>query len=345
MLYMLCFSVRTSVNARKTEQPRAKYGGPMECRIYNKQTPMYICIAWLRLASLRYAMKKTVVVDLDYMRPSVGGRKSRSGSRSRSRSRSRSKPGCGDEELNVYELLQKHKDTTYDDDDDATDDDATDDDHDGADDEDTTATDETSEPSGVSRRHPSVKDSDYAVDSDDDLLQSVLDEPTFPMDINAILSAMNKTENNTIANLTLKKIAARRHEILSSLNLPPEKMAEFERKLMLYRVIENPHDLKHNQLIRWIPLRSLETRPYLTLGGTLFRVRENEEEGIHVVTIRNVKRFVYNIMFELNVVFQRLSNEEMLILRAVEYVNDNDDHAISDHAISDDDADDDLYSQ
>jgi hypothetical protein len=33
----------------------------------------------------------------------------------------------------------------------------------------------------------------------------------------------------------------------------------------------------------------------------------------------------------------------MLILRAVEYVNDNDDHAISDHAISDDD--DDLYSQ
>ena len=132
---------------------------------------------------------------------------------------------------------------------------------------------------------------------------------------------MNKTENNTIANLTLKKIAARRHEILSSLNLTPEKMAEFERKLPMYRVIENPYELKHNQLIRWIPLRSLETRPYITLGGTLFRVRENPEDGIHVVTIRNVKRFVFNIKFELNVVFQRLSQEEMLILRAVEYVD------------------------
>ena len=172
-----------------------------------------------------------------------------------------------------------------------------------------------------SRIHPSVKDTDYAVDSDEDLFQSVLDEPTFPLDINAILSAMNKTENNTIANLTLKKIDARRHEILSSMNLTPEKMAEFERKLRLYRVIENPNDLKHNQLIRWIPLRSLETRPYLTLGGTLFRIRENEEDGIHVITIRNVKRFIFNIMFELNVVFQRLSQEEMLILRAVEYVN------------------------
>ena len=264
---------------------------------------------------VRSAMKKTVVVDLDYMRPSVGGgRRSRSGSRAGSRSRSRSN---GD--VNIYELL--HKDDDDDDDrDDGGDDDASD--------TETTMTSTDDDNDDVdaplrppSRTHPSVQDTDYAVDSDDDLLQSVLDEPTFPMDINAILSAMNKAENNTIASLTLKKIAARRHEILSSLNLTPEKMAEFERKLPMYRVIENPYDLKHNQLIRWIPLRSLETRPYITLGGTLFRVRENPEDGIHVVTIRNVKRFVFNIKFELNVVFQRLSQEEMLILRAVEYVD------------------------
>jgi len=267
-----------------------------------------------RSASLRYAMKKTVVVDMDYMRPSVGRRRSRSGSRSGSRSRSNG--DCLEDELNIYELLHKDTEDTEDRDDDDLDDDATD--------TETTMSstdDDADDDAPPSRTHPSVKDSDYAVDSDDDLLQSVLDEPTFPMDINAILSAMNKTENNTIANLTLKKIAARRHEILSSMNLTPEKMAEFERKLPMYRVIENPYDLKHNQLIRWIPLRSLETRPYITLGGTLFRVRENPEEGVHVVTIRNVKRFVFNIKFELNVVFQRLSQEELLILRAVEYVD------------------------
>jgi hypothetical protein len=162
------------------------------------------------------------------------------------------------------------------------------------------------------------------VNSDDDLFQSVLDEPTFPLDINAILSAMNKRENNTIANMTLKKIETRRHEILSSLNLTPEKMEEFERKLHMYRVIEDPHDLKHNQLIRWIPLRSLDTRPYVTLGGCLFSVKQNETDGIHLVTIRNVKRFVFNIKFELNVVFQRLSQEELLILRAVEFVESDD---------------------
>jgi hypothetical protein len=138
--------------------------------------------------------------------------------------------------------------------------------------------------------------------------------------VNAILSAMTKTENSTIANMTLNKIAARRHEVLSSMNLTPEKMAEFERKLQMYRVIETPDELKHNQLIRWIPLRSLETRPYVTLGGCLFRVRYNEEESLHIVTIRNVKRFVFNIKFELNAVFQRLSQEELLILHAVEYI-------------------------
>jgi hypothetical protein len=150
---------------------------------------------------------------------------------------------------------------------------------------------------------------------------------TCPLDINAILSSMNKTENNTIANTTLKKIHARRHEILASMNLTPEKLAEFERKLHMYRVIETPYDLKHNQLIRWIPLRSLEARPYVTLGGTLFRIRENIEDKMHIVTIRNIKRFVFNIRFELNVVFQRLSNEELMILRAVEYIENDDDDA------------------
>jgi hypothetical protein len=173
-------------------------------------------------------------------------------------------------------------------------------------------------------QHPSVKDSDYAVDSDDDLLQSVLDEPTFHLDVNAILSAMTKSENSTIANMTLPKIAARRQEVLSTMNLTPEKYAEFERKLYMYRVIEHPDELKHNQLIRWIPLRSLETRPYVTLGGCLFRVKYNHEEAVHIVTMRNVKKFVFNIKFELNAVFQRLSQEELLILRAVEYVETED---------------------
>ncbi len=274
-------------------------------------------------------MKKTVVVNLEYMRPSVrgGGGRSRSQSRSRSTSgkRGKSRDSSDHEELSIEALLHQYKDDNDDDDNDAQDETTTNED-DVSDD----VSDESSD-SGIEsdnefakeqrqRIHPSVKDSDYAVNSDDDLLQSVLDEPTFPLDINAILSAMNKTENNTIANMTLKKITARRHEILSSLNLTTEKMEEFERKLHMYRVIENPYDLKHNQLIRWIPLRSLETRPYVTLGGTLFRVRENMEEKVHIVTIRNIKRFVFNIRFELNVVFQRLSQEELMILRAVEYV-------------------------
>jgi hypothetical protein len=165
-------------------------------------------------------------------------------------------------------------------------------------------------------------DSDYAVDSDEDLLQSVLDEPTFPLDVNAILTAMAKNENATIANSTFKEIEARRLEILSSLHLTSEKYDEFARKLEMYRVIERPFDLRHGQLLRWIPLRSLSQNPYLTLGGTIFNIRQNIEDGLHQVTIRTVKGFVYQIKFELNVMFQRLSKEELMILRAVDYVSD-----------------------
>jgi len=164
-------------------------------------------------------------------------------------------------------------------------------------------------------------DNCYAVDSDEDLLQSVIDEPTFPLDVNAILQAMNKNENATIANMTFQKVAERRLEILSNLDLETVKFEEFSRKLALYRVIETPQELRHGQLVRWIPLKSLP-KPYLTLGGTIFGIRQNLEDGLHQVTIRNVKGFVFQIKFEVNVVFQRLSKEEMLILRAVEYVSD-----------------------
>ena len=269
-------------------------------------------------------MKKTVVVDMEYMRPS-GGRRSRSRSRNipSSHVNEHTYDDHDHDDLDISALLHNTRNDDYD---------SGSANESGSGSEsirsDTASSSSTSmtdltddeQSSALPMRHPSVKDSDYAVNSDDDLFQSVLDEPTFPLDINAILSAMNKRENNTIANMTLKKIAARRHEILSSLNVTPEKMEEFERKLHMYRVIEDPHDLKHNQLIRWIPLRSLETRPYVTLGGCLFRIKQNETDGLHTVTIRNVKRFVFNIKFELNVVFQRLSQEELLILRAVEFV-------------------------
>jgi hypothetical protein len=292
-------------------------------------------------------MKKTIVVNMEYMRPSAGGR-SRSRSRSISRSRTQSPQTavnrivtsaieksalCDeyeyDEPYDIETLLQDddESESIDDDGDDDVDDVDDDGDDDDADDDSCSASTSASSYTPDTKKQyqkPVIKDSDYAVESDDDLFQSVLDEPTFPLDVNAILSAMTKTENSSITNMTLTKIAARRHEVLSTMNLTPEKYAEFERKLHMYRVIESPDELKHNQLIRWIPLRSLETRPYVTLGGCLFRVKYNEGERLHIVTIRNVKKFVFNIKFELNAVFQRLSQEELLILRAVEYVESED---------------------
>ena len=280
-------------------------------------------------------MKKTVVVNMEYMRPS----RSRSHSRSRSRSRTRSPQTavnrivtsaiensslCDEYDdpldlLDIDSLLHHERDE-------ADTDDNTDDDDNDNEDSCSVSSSASSYTCNTKKQYqnPVINDSDYAVDSDEDILQSVLDEPTFQLDVNAILSAMTKSENSTIVNMTLPKIVARRQEVLSSMNLTPEKMAEFERKLQMYRVVETPDELKHNQLIRWIPLRSLETRPYVTIGGCLFRVKYNDEEALHIVTIRNVKKFVFNIKFELNAVFQRLSQEELLILRAVEYVESED---------------------
>ena len=234
--------------------------------------------------------KKTVVINLEYMRPTPEPKK-------RSRSRHISDDSGGSSSSN--------------DDSDADNDDSS-----------TASPSPTNTDTELDTNKYQPCDNDYAADSDEDLLQSVLDEPTFPLDVNAILAAMTKEDNSTIANMTFKQIEARRCEILSSLDLPTDKYDVFCRKLQMYRVIERPQDLRHGQLLRWIPLRSLSQNPYLTLGGTIFNIKQNITDGLHQVTIRNVKGFVYQIKFELNVMFQRLSKEELLILRAVDYVSD-----------------------
>ena len=241
--------------------------------------------------------KKIVVVDLEYMRPTPEPKK-----------RSRRQYGSDDD---LGSETETDTETDYDS---QSDDIEMNDEHERV--------MVASKPKEVSNDVYQPCDSDYAVDSDEDLLQSVLDEPTFPLDVNAILSAMAKNENATIANSTFKDIESRRLEILSSLDLPTEKFEEFALKLKMYRVIERPNDLRHGQLLRWIPLKSLSQKPYLTLGGTIFNIKQNITDGLHQVTIRTVKGFVYQIKFELNVMFQRLSKEELMILRAVEYVSD-----------------------
>ena len=256
--------------------------------------------------SLATNKKKTVVINLEYMRPTPEPKK---------RSRSR----------HISDGSISSNDDDNDDNDDST---TTSTSPSNTDTEEVDQTDYA--PTATASASASASDinkyqpcnSDYAVDSDEDLLQSVLDEPTFPLDVNAILAAMTKDDNATIANMTFKQIEARRCEILSSLELPTEKYDVFCKKLQMYRVIERPQDLRHGQLLRWIPLRSLSQNPYLTLGGTIFNVKQNITDGLHQVTIRNVKGFVYQIKFELSVMFQRLSKDELLILRAVDYVSD-----------------------
>jgi hypothetical protein len=241
--------------------------------------------------------KKIVVVDLEYMRPTPEPKK-------RSRRQYDSDDDLGSEETETDSDYESESEDIE-----------TNDPHDCV-----MASSKPKEVCNYDVYQPC--DSDYAVDSDEDLLQSVLDEPTFPLDVNAILSAMAKNENATIANSTFKEIETRRLEILSLLELPTEKFEEVALKLKMYRVIERPNDLRHGQLLRWIPLRSLSQKPYLTMGGTIFNIKQNITDGLHQVTIRTVKGFVYQIKFELNVMFQRLSKEELMILRAVEYVSD-----------------------
>ena len=82
----------------------------------------------------------------------------------------------------------------------------------------------------------------------------------------------------------------------TSLQLP-SKMKKF------YTYIEDLNDLKLGRYIRWIHLDNLHK---IYNGGFLVKIDD-------VCTCKNTKGGLFTFIFEENLVFQRMSNQELII--------------------------------
>ena len=74
------------------------------------------------------------------------------------------------------------------------------------------------------------------------------------MDVNKLLYALENDDNESIMNLTTKKIMEMNLNILKELQLEKTLTLDYLKKLKGYKYIDEINELKYGSFVRWIPI-------------------------------------------------------------------------------------------
>tara|TARA_Y100000389_G_scaffold166316_1_gene171014 strand:+ start:10416 stop:10838 length:423 start_codon:yes stop_codon:yes gene_type:complete len=130
--------------------------------------------------------------------------------------------------------------------------------------------------------------------------------------------AYNNEENAQLLDLTNEKIETVKIQMLKQINLDKKQFKEMLNKLKNYRYIDELPDLKYGAFIRWISLKNPEIIK-LSNGGLVMEIKI-ELSGIKIVCKNNMNVF-FQINMNENLIFQKLNNQENVLLSALDYIN------------------------
>lgn len=132
-------------------------------------------------------------------------------------------------------------------------------------------------------------------------------------DEDLLKKALENENNESIVNLTISKIKGQKNDILQKLNLSTENLKDNLKKLKEYRYINNINDLNYGCFIRCINLKKVDNIK-LNNGGYVCDIKVNN--GIELLCRNNYNNF-FQIRFDENLIFQKLTDQEKIILNVL----------------------------
>lgn len=130
--------------------------------------------------------------------------------------------------------------------------------------------------------------------------------------------ALENEENDILIDMNYKKISDIKKNIINSLPIYKEEKVDYLKKLKNYRYINELPELQYGRYIRWITLKD-QTNISLTNGGIVCEIKV-ENTGIHIVSKNRLNRMVQINMSE-HLIFQKLTNQEKILLTALQYLD------------------------
>lgn len=138
------------------------------------------------------------------------------------------------------------------------------------------------------------------------------------LDVDTLLKALDNEDNASLMDLNYKEISDQKRSILGNIGLSGRAASSMLSKLKSYRYVDGAHDLQYGRYIRWIPLRNPDNIK-LTNGGIVCEIKV-EGDGIQVVCKNNMNR-MFQLSLSQNLVFQRLTDQEQVLLSALQYLS------------------------
>jgi hypothetical protein len=142
------------------------------------------------------------------------------------------------------------------------------------------------------------------------------------MDINNLINALDNNNNENIMHLTSRKILQMNFNILNELNLDEPTLRTYLSKLKGYRYIDELTDLKYGSFIKWIPITDPNYLP-LHYSGIICDIKITDN-GV-LITSKNFMHRHYTFKMDETLIFQKLSSQEQLIIKALDYLDVEDD--------------------
>jgi len=133
-----------------------------------------------------------------------------------------------------------------------------------------------------------------------------------------LMNALENESNGSIMDLTNGKIKEYKNNILQKLQFTREKLKDTHKKLKQYRYVRDMNDLEYGYYIRWIPLKNPE-KINLTNGGHICSI-EIIKNQIQIKCRNNLNR-IFQIKFDECIIFQKLTDQEKIILGILDHLN------------------------
>ena len=138
------------------------------------------------------------------------------------------------------------------------------------------------------------------------------------MDIDKLLKALDNEDNSKLLNLTNKKLKEMKLEILKELDLTRNELIEYMTKLKDYQYIDEINEIRYGRFIRWIPLKDPENI-HLATGGVVCEIKVLDT-GVSIICKNFAKRH-YHLVFDECLIFQKLSDQEQVLLSALDHLD------------------------
>jgi len=144
------------------------------------------------------------------------------------------------------------------------------------------------------------------------------------MNIEDVLHSLDNDRNLSISKLTYDKINNMKYNMLERLGMNDDELESMLHKLADYRYVEELQDIQHGAFIRYVPLTSKNRQKediILKNGGFICEVKILGS-GVHLLC-RNHFRKIFQLKLDEVLIFQKLSNQEEIILSVFDYLAKN----------------------